>query len=747
MIYDFKHYFLGARAGNGNRNGRVGEAANGNGRVGQVVLEIEADYLPVTLHHTNKWLAPMNSQVMLKARPGKNVLTLLRTLTGDPEARFRSSEQDDAAQYIVNTQTNLLVILPTGTGKSLLMFLASLADPTSTSLVVVPTVALRQDLVSRAVRHGISVATSLADFGTQSLLLLTPEAIAMQGAFAKLDAACHSQRIQRVFIDEIHMVCTDSSWRPTFLGLHVLGLLRIPMILLSGTCPPHVAAEIEDLFFRPANIPLTIRQLTNRHNIAYAVKTGMPITAALPVMARGIAALIPGEKAIVYVTRVQDAGAISMGLVRTNIPALPYHAELPDDLRAVYFSRWKDGRAKVLVATSAFGVGVDDPNVKLVYMCGLPYSFLDYLQQSGRAGRGGASATTILFLDEFAERDRVEKAKTAGDREKLLQLLTYALAVDVCRRRVISRYVDHKETACAHIPDCSLCDVCYRIAHPEVGDQTHIGVEDQAQPAPLNAALLQPAVHPQPPPLNVVLPQAANLPPRAYLATVEVFHPFVPQTPPVNAVRPLGPSPPPAPAAALPPRQGNAIPHFGPPAPPLPLAAHPRNAARPSVSPVVFVSPQNPPVQCSFGSEVVALNAMLARSTLLTDLQTSIELVGGTCGACLVTERRLTRHANSSCPLSRSRCKSCYKTDHQMMNCPVKNVAISGGSFCFKCLLPSGNPYHEQDFSGCKFSLALKDWYRYASSHSGIVPGVDHTNIDISALWRLFADFCKPFRG
>jgi superfamily II DNA or RNA helicase len=431
----------------------------------EIVVELDLEPLHYRLDHHVSKRPKFVKENFLTTDPALNPLTLLRKLTADHNANFRSNEQEDAASHLLNTKANLILILPTGSGKSMLVLLIASALPYYLTVVVVPTVALRQDLARRAEELAIRVAQSIEEFTNQNLLILTPEARTCPSAFKFFVDMKAKNRLYRIFIDEVHLVSTDSSWRESLKRLPMLGYFEIPLVLMSGTCPDHVVDEIQSSFFTDATKPVIIKQKSDRPSIRYAVNVCPSNESKLDQSLPYLQSLQFDEKAIIYVPYRSDTIEMSQFLCALGIQARAYHSELDDEERRANFADWRAGISSVMVATSAFGVGIDDPNVSLVVMLGLPYSFLEYIQASGRAARGSRNGLALLIIDEMEERRRLMRCSNLYERELVFDLLSYSLIRNVCRRRMIGTYLDGSCTSCEHLLGCEKCDACLPSAY------------------------------------------------------------------------------------------------------------------------------------------------------------------------------------------------------------------------------------------------------------------------------------------
>ncbi|HEV2535967.1 MAG TPA: DNA helicase RecQ, partial [Streptosporangiaceae bacterium] len=371
-------------------------------------------------------------------------------------------------------------LMPTGSGKSLCYQIPALVRE-GTGVVVSPLIALMQDQVDAlnvlGVRAGFLNSSQDLDSrrgveyafmdGKLDLLYLAPERLRTESALHLLDRGT----ISLFAIDEAHCV---SQWghdfRPDYLGLSVLHERwpRVPRIAVTATATEQTRAEIvERLSLAGA------RQFVasfDRPNIQYRIE---PKNEPRRQLLRLLRAEHPGEAGIVYCLSRASVDKTADFLVSEGITALPYHAGLDAQTRSVNQSRFLREDGLVMVATIAFGMGIDKPDVRFVAHLDLPRSVEGYYQETGRAGRDGLPATAWLaygLADVVQQRRMIDDSE--GDlahRRRLLAHLDAMLALCEtagCRRSQMLAYFGETDAA----PACGNCDTC--LTPPEVWDGT-----------------------------------------------------------------------------------------------------------------------------------------------------------------------------------------------------------------------------------------------------------------------------------
>jgi ATP-dependent DNA helicase RecQ len=357
-----------------------------------------------------------------------------------------------------------LAVMPTGAGKSLCYQVPALARK-GTALVISPLIALMHDQIRAADAFGIQAASlTSADAnrgetverlkrGELDLLYAAPER-ATSESFRTLIAQTKPALIA---IDEAHCV---SEWghdfRPDYrLLLPLLDAFPdVPRLALTATADARTRADILVQLGIPDD-GLIIAGF-DRPNIRYHIRPRDSVATQL----KGLLAEQPGP-GIVYVPSRDKAERLAEQLAATGRPALPYHAGLDPQVRARNQAAFVTSEEMVMVATVAFGMGIDKPDVRFVAHAGIPKSIEAYYQETGRAGRDGEPAEAWLLwgAEDFARARRrieteVEEGRRGGERERLNALASLVEAA-TCRRAILLRHFGEDPPA-----GCGNCDNC-----------------------------------------------------------------------------------------------------------------------------------------------------------------------------------------------------------------------------------------------------------------------------------------------
>jgi ATP-dependent DNA helicase RecQ len=417
-------------------------------------------------------------------------------------ADFRPGQRE-AVEALLSGR-DVSVLLPTGGGKSLCYQVPGVTIARrggGTTLVVSPLIALMQDQVGALVGRGVAAAALhshqepseqsaiVAEFlsGALELLYVSPERAATEGFRSLLSRV----DIALLAIDEAHCV---SQWghdfRPDYLVLSELReVVQAPVIALTATATPRVSAEIEGrLGLRE---PLRVHTGFDRPNLAFevrALRREEQRTAATleAIESAGLRGRGGGGRAIVYCSTRKTTERVARALRTAGLRVGHYHAGRTKLARERAQAAFEQGRTRVLVATNAFGMGIDVPDIRLIVHYQTPGSVEAYYQEAGRAGRDGASARCLLWFGraDLATQRRLGQSgssNAAFDQRRedaLAEIERYATG-QTCRHAALVSYfrADEAEPEGA----CGRCDVCEgRVADAEVEERSR----EPIQPLP-----------------------------------------------------------------------------------------------------------------------------------------------------------------------------------------------------------------------------------------------------------------------
>jgi ATP-dependent DNA helicase RecQ len=378
---------------------------------------------------------------------------------------FRPPQQEVIERVVAGE--DVFLVMPTGGGKSLCYQIPAL-HLEGVAIVVSPLISLMKDQVDALTANGVRASclnSSLSaaevgrvfqqmDSGTLDLLYVAPERLMMPDFLERLG----SLKLSLFAIDEAHCI---SQWGHDFRPEYTqLGRLRglfpaVPLVAMTATADPETRKDIlNQLGIRGAKVFVAG---FDRPNITYTVvpkqKPAVQLTSFL--------AGRRDEAGIVYALSRKRVEQVTERLKTAGFSAAAYHAGLPDDERKRVQDDFRKDDLRIVVATVAFGMGIDKPNVRFVVHYDMPKSVESYYQETGRAGRDGLPSEALMLFgmgDVMTARSLIENSDNAErvriELQKLNAMVAYAEAL-TCRRRALLHYFgDQREH------DCGNCDIC-----------------------------------------------------------------------------------------------------------------------------------------------------------------------------------------------------------------------------------------------------------------------------------------------
>ncbi len=375
--------------------------------------------------------------------------------------------QEEIVEAVANGE-NVLAIMPTGGGKSLCFQLPALMRE-GVTVVISPLIALMRDQVRALQEAGVaagaltsanspeetSAVWDALDRGQLKLLYLAPERLASDGSIGMLRRI----GVSMIAVDEAHCV---SQWghdfRPDYLRIGQLRrALDVPLAAFTATADRETQAEITEKLFDGAP-PRAFLRGFDRPNIHLAFEAkNKPRNQIL-----AFAAARPGQSGIVYCGTRAKTETLAGALRSEGRPAIHYNGGMDPEARREAERRFQQEDGLIVVATVAFGMGIDKPDIRWVAHADLPKSIEAYYQEIGRAGRDGAPAETLTLFgqeDIKLRRSQIDESpappeRRAADHARLNALLGLAEALE-CRRKTLLGYFGEVEVTCGK---CDLCD-------------------------------------------------------------------------------------------------------------------------------------------------------------------------------------------------------------------------------------------------------------------------------------------------
>ncbi len=397
---------------------------------------------------------------------------------------FRKGQEDVINSLLSGRDT--LAVMPTGAGKSLCYQIPALCME-GVTLVISPLISLMQDQVRNLIAMGIrgaylnssltprqmEKAIANAKQGMYKIIYVAPERLEMPSF---IDFAC-SQNIPFVAVDEAHCI---SQWghdfRPSYMQIadFIAKLPKRPVLAaFTATATQMVRSDIiKNLRLRE---PYSIGLGFDRENLYFGVYSPIDKTKFVVDYVKSH----ENKSGIIYCLTRRYVDELAEKLQDNGISALPYHAGLEDSERSFNQNEFIYDKAKVIVATNAFGMGIDKPDVRYVIHYNMPANIEDYYQQAGRAGRDGEPSDCILLYsgkdvrineylinksEENELLDPVDVQKHIAIKLEKLKLMTfYSTSKTTCLRKRILNYFGE-----AYIPPCDHCSYCVKLSEEQI---------------------------------------------------------------------------------------------------------------------------------------------------------------------------------------------------------------------------------------------------------------------------------------
>lgn len=395
-------------------------------------------------------------------------------------------KQRDAVDAMLN-KNDCIVLMPTGGGKTVCYAVPGVILP-GVTIVVSPLIALILDQVQRLRRAGLNVCylvSSMKDeekmvvFHNLSLpdpsykfLFTTPETITTPNVKCLMQTMTTNNTLTQFVIDEAHCIdCWGFNFRPSYSSLGLLKDYGVPVVALTATATDRTVSVIS-LQLRLEN-PAIITQSFLRSNLHFSVVPKK--SSAKDDIAKLISENFANSCGIIYCLERKDTIEMAYTLNTKGINATYFHGALDPFEKKETSSAWLEGRALVMCATSAFGMGIDKSNVRFVIHQTIPKSPVEYYQEAGRAGRDGAQAKCIIFF-KFEDRNKqlrmisslAENEHKMLAHESLNAMSMYCIS-NGCRTKQLLQYFGEV------VGDCNSCDACHKTDHPASSNASEDG--------------------------------------------------------------------------------------------------------------------------------------------------------------------------------------------------------------------------------------------------------------------------------
>lgn len=390
-------------------------------------------------------------------------------------------EHQLAAINATLSKKDLILLMPTGGGKSLCYQLPAMIE-SGLTLVISPLIALMDDQINKLRNLGIiayKMATGEAAETKKNvygylnkkigppikLLYISPEMLAKSKKLVSALQTCHKARnLNRIAIDEVHC-CSEwgHDFRPDY---RYLGLLKnlfegVPLIGLTATATAFVLNDVREILEIPAAI--VVKAPFDRSNLCYKIMSKPSKFNECIQLLNEIITDFRNSSGIIYAISIKECEDIAKALREIGKSVCLYHAQLTNEMKVKIYNKWMKNSYEIVVATIAFGLGIDKPDVRFVIHFSLPKTIEDLYQQAGRAGRDGEPATCIVLyrLSDYLKHTGFAKSKK--DVQGASDVLNYSLNLQKCRHALIGFHFEEDNS----IQCKSMCDNCLRSTKPE----------------------------------------------------------------------------------------------------------------------------------------------------------------------------------------------------------------------------------------------------------------------------------------
>lgn len=395
-------------------------------------------------------------------------LTALQEIYDDPDARFKSEEQMKAMKLVLQRKFDVLTILPTGGGKSLIFQLPAWVEKDLTTVVIVPFVALAEEMKDRCIDMGLSCyvwrdsGTILTRESAQVVIVGVEHAVlpGFQQLLVQMEGA---KKLARIVIDECHVVLTQREFRKDVRRLGgVVRCVNVPLVLLTATLPVQMVKRLRIMM--GCEDWKKVRRIEDRAELKYKVIDVSDVVKEKSDLDRMIGEMLRNkmedfeedDRAIVYCLQREWAEELAGYLNEEWDDEIcgVYHSDMDLLERRKVYSRWKNGDIKVIAATSALGAGIDHGGVRLVIHQGYARNMIDLCQESGRGGRDGKAAEAVtLFWEGIVKMTDWVTEKERGDVLKWIES-------SGCRKEILGRYLNGIGRDCLSGKGGEMCDNC-----------------------------------------------------------------------------------------------------------------------------------------------------------------------------------------------------------------------------------------------------------------------------------------------
>ncbi|KZT18427.1 hypothetical protein NEOLEDRAFT_1152627 [Neolentinus lepideus HHB14362 ss-1] len=394
----------------------------------------------------------------------QQALQCLRTLLGKPEATWTSSGQKDALSAVLNLKNDVLTVMATGSGKSMLMIIPTLLEDAVT-VGVIPLQSLMDDYELRLrdmrVPYEVFSAESTHLSGQKNLVLVSADR-AQMASWTQALAELHERRkVVRMVYDEAHEAIISSDYRPALRNSYELRQFSMQLVALSATVSPASQPSLINAFGLMPNNTIVIRTSTVRPEIQYVLENPRRMPEIHDYVKEVLEIYGPDlqepDRVLIFVPFKTQGEALAKKLGYEF-----YQATLTNQERQQMHKRWLSGASKVMVCTQAFGAGNDYKHVRMVIHAGSPREMISFLQESGRGGRDGMPAISLVL--PHTTYNTPAPSVTGTDHKGQLAMYNWlqSLSRNTCLRQGLTHFCDGEGDTCKGYQSAQWCIICQR---------------------------------------------------------------------------------------------------------------------------------------------------------------------------------------------------------------------------------------------------------------------------------------------
>lgn len=382
----------------------------------------------------------------------KEALQALRTMLKKEDAVWTSDKQREAVRVCLEGSTDVLVLLGTGSGKTMVALIPMVLEPNSATVIVLPLKSLLTDYKRKLDALGVEYevyGNSKVLSGMKRLLLVSADMAKQEHWTTALTSYHHNYfPVKRLVFDEGHYVLTSSDFRDSIRNPYELRALPMQFIVMSGSVPPQAEAALTSAFGL-VSTTVTVRRLMLQPRVKDADDVIRQVSSVWRAESKTMA---DEDRALVFVPYVTEGNKLAK-LLGCDI----YKSDLSDRIKENIYYRWLKGDYKVMVCTSAFSAGNDYPSVRLVFHAGSPLEMIGFIQEVSRGGRDKKPTKCIIIPCNRKSPNPDQDSLQHKGRQAVWNML---FSSSECLRYCITLFNDGHGVRCTDDEENQICSRC-----------------------------------------------------------------------------------------------------------------------------------------------------------------------------------------------------------------------------------------------------------------------------------------------